>query len=316
MIAEFDEVMELLICPLNKRPVKIQGDKVIWADRQKGSLPPPYRCVGLKAVLVDFKNSLLQEDDVFGNCGQSPIVRHKGKIRQIVKKLLSHPFATRSSGMRARQFADMLKAISPRPRFLIIGGGTKGLGTDIFYDDSDIQVVSFDVYSSPLTHFIADTHQIPIKADSIDGVWIQYVLEHVLEPNKAVSEIYRVLRKGGLVCSETPFMQQIHEGSYDFTRFTHSGHRWLFRQFQEISSGVAMGPGCQLLWSIEHLATGLFRSRKMGKFIKLMFFWTQFIEMLMPESYRYDNASSFFFIGRKTDTSIKPDYIIDYYRGS
>src|SRR5207237_664581 len=31
-----------------------------------------------------------------------------------------------------------------------------------------------------------------------------------------------------LVLGDTPFMQQVHEGAYDFTRFALSGHRWLF----------------------------------------------------------------------------------------
>ena len=59
----------------------------------------------------------------------------------------------------------------------------------------------------------------------IDLVIIQAVLEHVMYPNKVVSEIYRVLKNDGLIYSETPFMQQVHEGPYDFSRFTESGHR-------------------------------------------------------------------------------------------
>jgi len=56
-----------------------------------------------------------------------------------------------------------------------------------------------------------------------DAVWIQAVLEHVLDPVRVVAEIHRVLRPGGLVYSEIPFMQEVHEGAYDFTRFRLSG---------------------------------------------------------------------------------------------
>jgi ubiquinone/menaquinone biosynthesis C-methylase UbiE len=67
---------------------------------------------------------------------------------------------------------------------------------------------------------VADGHQLPIADGSVDGVWIQAVLEHVLDPSIVVQEIHRVLTPGGVVYAETPFMQPVHEGAYDFTRFS------------------------------------------------------------------------------------------------
>ncbi len=57
------------------------------------------------------------------------------------------------------------------------------------------------------------------------------------------AEIHRVLRPGGIVYADTPFLQQVHEGAYDFTRFTDSGHRFLFRRFERIDSGSVAGCG-------------------------------------------------------------------------
>jgi len=56
---------------------------------------------------------------------------------------------------------------------------------------------------------------------------VQAGLEHVRDLWQVVAEIHRVLKDDGLVYAETPFMQQVHEGPYDFTRFTESGHRYL-----------------------------------------------------------------------------------------
>ena len=58
--------------------------------------------------------------------------------------------------------------------------------------------------------------------------------------------MYRVLKYDGLVYAETPFMQQVHMGKYDFHRFTHLGHRRLFRDFSQIESGVMCGLGMAL----------------------------------------------------------------------
>jgi SAM-dependent methyltransferase len=146
------------------------------------------------------------------------------------------------------------------PLILVIGGGTMGNGLEQLYADRRSRLLAFDIYPSRLTQFIADAHQIPLAPASVDGVIVQAVLEHVLDPQQVVREIHRVLRPNGLVYAETPFMQQVHAGPHDFIRFTSSGHRYLFRAFDEISAGPVTGPGTQLLWSLDHLARGLLRS--------------------------------------------------------
>lgn len=65
----------------------------------------------------------------------------------------------------------------------------------------------------------------------------------------------RVLKPHGMLYAETPFMQQVHERAYDFTRFTANGHRWLFRRFEQIDAGVNRGSGAgpALAWSVRYL---------------------------------------------------------------
>jgi len=125
-----------------------------------------------------------------------------------------------------------------------------------------------------------------------------------------------VLKADGLVYAETPFLQHVHEGPYDFTRFTDSGHRYLFKDFGLVRSGVLSGPGTQLLWSIDYFFRGLFRSRTVGKFFKLVFFWIQYLDKLIPEQYAIDAASGIYFVGRKRHEPAVPADIITYYKGA
>ena len=104
------------------------------------------------------------------------------------------------------------------------------------------------------TSLICDAHDIPFADGCFDGVIVQAVLEHVMDPGRCVEEIHRVLGDNGLVYAETPFIQQIHMGRYDFTRYTHSGHRRLFRRFEEIASGPVGGPGMALAWAYQVLS--------------------------------------------------------------
>jgi hypothetical protein len=142
------------------------------------------------------------------------------------------------------------------------------------------------------------------------------VLEHVLEAHMVVGEIFRVLKKDALVYAETPFLQHVHEGPYDFTRFTESGHRYLFKNFELIKSGASAGAGTQLLWSIDNFFRGVFRSRGFGKMVKLCFFWLQYVDRLIPDSYNIDAASGVFFMGRKCSSPIDQKEMITHYKGA
>jgi ubiquinone/menaquinone biosynthesis C-methylase UbiE len=151
---------------------------------------------------------------------------------------------------------------------------------------------------------------------SVDAVVVQAVLEHVLDPNTVVDEIHRVLKNQGLVYAETPFMQQVHAGRYDFTRFSDSGHRWLFRNFEEIDRGIVAGPGTALLWGVDHLSRSVFRSRSAGRFARLLFFWLRFFDRVSDDSYGVDAASALFFLGRRSETTLDERDILDDYRGA
>ena len=47
-------------------------------------------------------------------------------------------------------------------------------------------------------------------------------------------------------------MQQLHEGAYDFNRYTVLGHRYLFKNFKEISVGGNKGADIVLAWSVKY----------------------------------------------------------------
>jgi SAM-dependent methyltransferase len=211
---------------------------------------------------------------------------------------------------------EVLEAECDAPVLLVVGGGTVGNGAEDLYGPSRVRVISFDVYASPLTQFIADAHGIPLAGGCVDAVWIQAVLEHVLDPGHVVAEIERVLRPGGRVYAETPFMQQVHEGAFDFTRFTESGHRWLFRRFERLDSGFVAGPGTALLWSADYAARALLRSKLAGRLVRAAFFWLQWLDLLAAPAQSIDGASCVYFFGRLGDGALRPGDMAAHYAGA
>ena len=124
-----------------------------------------------------------------------------------------------------------------------------------------------------------------------------------------------MLREGGVVYADTPFMQQVHEGAYDFTRFTESGHRYLFRDFEQLESGQVAGAGTSLRWSINYFFRALTRSAALGRIAGLAFFWLSHLDRFLDPRHSLDGASSVYFLGRKGGPVMTPPQAIEHYQG-
>lgn len=310
MLVNMDDCIPILCCPRTKELLK-----QVSPDMMTCSSGHQYRLLRGKPILVDFDDCVLSEEKIMRSEAASQIARHRySGIGQSVKRFLSPDKKETQENVR-RLIAD-LEVLDHPVSLLMVGGGSIGQGMAPLYDHPSIRIYAFDIYDSPYVQFIADGHHLPLPNDFFDAVVVQAVLEHVLQPAQVVSEIWRVLRDDGLVYSETPFMQQVHEGPFDFTRFTESGHRYLFRNFSHIASGPNGGPGVQFMWSVDHLVRGVFRSTTAGKIAKMAFFWTQYLDRLIPTTYAQDGASGVYFYGRKSRQPITPRSIIPYYQGA
>ena len=219
-----------------------------------------------------------------------------------------------------RNFDHLYQLLNFKNKVLIIGGGTIGSGMDKFLTACKLKEICFesiDVYFSDNLTAIADAHYLPYKDNSFDAVIIQAVLEHVINPQRVVKEIHRVLVNKGLVYAETPFLQSVHEGPFDFSRFTHSGHRWLFREFEEISSGAHQGAFSSALFIFSYALSGLFKNSTIAIIIRLMFTrFCAFLDRLVFYKFNVDIACGCYFLGKKFNAKKNNYWIVDYYKGN
>jgi len=72
-----------------------------------------------------------------------------------------------------------------------------------------------------------------------DIVIAEQVLEHVADPDKAVSNFRRLLRPGGFALVTTPFLIRYHPDPLDLWRWTEQGLRLLFSRhgFEPVTTG-------------------------------------------------------------------------------
>jgi SAM-dependent methyltransferase len=307
---ETHKMLEILACPVCKKNVISKDGLLFCSETSCKYSAGYYQLNNAKFVFVDFENSLLVKDVVLRSGGGSIVSRMKTNvINDNIRKILNG--SGRKTCLNLNYIVNCLKDLNFIPRILIIGGGKIGVGIDFLYKNFGEGIVCFDIYNSDNVDFIADAHSLPFQDNTFDLIIVQAVLEHVYNPTIVVEEIYRCLKIDAMVYSETPFLQHVHEGAYDFTRYTVLGHRILFKNFQELESGFIGGVGLTLLWSIEYLFSALFRSRKIGKLSKLVFFWVRYLDFLVPERYNIDSACGAYFIGKKRVDVIE-DFLNDY----
>jgi len=271
-----------------------------------------YRTLGPWPVLVNFDRSVLKEQQLTELKAASLVTRRAERSWFGVMRRL---FRTRNRYAEAN-IRQVLEHMPPGGRVLVVGGSTVGDGMKAVYNSVDIDVIGFDIYGSPHVQLIADAHRIPFQNGVFDAVIIQTVLEHVLSPSVVVEEIWRVLKTDGWVYSETPFMQQVHEGPYDFTRFTESGHRWLFAKFSIIDSGPLDGPAAQLLWSIHYLVWGLTGNRIAGLIIRTLLKPLLLLDRMVKREFRIDSTTCSYLIGQRCSSELTPGEAINYYQGA
>jgi SAM-dependent methyltransferase len=235
-----------LVCPIDRTPLGAGADTLRCP--LCNTLFPVVQ--GVPVILNDSNSVFAVADYVAGGGYEGPnYVRAADKIgglrrawRRIAGYLSDAPTSIRSPSP-----SDILAYVAgerPGPRVLVIGSGGRRLG------GPDARIIHTDVAFGPAVDAIADAHDIPFPDGSFDLVVAEAVLEHVADPARCVAEIWRVLNAGGFVFAVTPFLQPVHMGAYDFTRFTPIGHRRIFRAFDEVAAGLAMGVGSVAAWTL------------------------------------------------------------------
>jgi SAM-dependent methyltransferase len=327
MLIPLDQLAPLLRSPRSGMPLTLSFDDarlvaVTSPSSSPGHTAEAFAVVDGIPVLVDFDRSVLDRDATLASGAMSRVTRRTSPAWRFAQRVVGG-----SPTIARRKCAELVErlvaernatAAGERPFVIVAGGGTIGGGAQALYDDARVDVAGFDIYASPNVQIVADAHAMPLADGCADAVWIQAVLEHVLDPAKVVSEIARVLRPGGYVYAETPFMQQVHEGAYDFTRFTQSGHRWLFRAFDSVDEGVIDGPSGALRWAVRYFVAGLTRSRTAGAIAGASLFWLRFLDPLVDPRHASDGAGCLYFFGRKRADAapLSPHEAIAAYRGA
>ena len=122
-----------------------------------------------------------------------------------------------------------VKKASPhiRGRVLDVGSGTFARYKRLFQFS---EYVTMDIQESERVDVVGSADQIPFPDNSFDSLISTQVLGDIMDPQKAVSEFHRVLKKGGTAVITESFINEMHDEPYDYWRFTRYGFELLFKE--------------------------------------------------------------------------------------
>lgn len=312
-------MLEILVCPSTSQPLRRASPTALRSADGSRSYP-----------IVDGIPVILREDrSVFSiadytsrpayHGAPDPVLRTERIARRLVPSLSRDVMSARNY----REFSRLLRERRGRARVLVVGGSIEGQGFgELLAPGQPFDIVDIDPSIGARTAVVCDGHDLPFRDGTFDGAVCQAVLEHVADPARVVSEIHRVLRSDGLVYSEIPFMQQVHEGPHDFSRVTLTGHRRLFRCFEELEAGPISGPGTALAWSIKYFARSIGGDSRLlgGMLVGMALLTSSWLKYLDPWLLRsaagVDAAAGTYFLGRRADEPISDREIIQRYEGA
>lgn len=144
-----------------------------------------------------------------------------------------------------------------------------------FKTDTLTSTGSPDLYS--------EINSLPFKENSFDTILCTQVLEHVYDPFRAISEMDRLLRSGGIIILGTPLIYWIHEAPRDYYRYTRYFYEKVAETYDfEILFLKEMGGIFSVLTDIFSKGVILFSSRsRYLAFLKYFSFLSQDIGWLI-----------------------------------
>jgi SAM-dependent methyltransferase len=117
--------------------------------------------------------------------------------------------------------------------------------------------VYVEVYPSLTTDIVVEPScKLPFRTASLDGIGCFAVLEHVTEPWKLAGECARVVKPGGKIFIEWPFLQPVHGYPSHYYNATREGLRNLFAaafDVREVITGAHQGPDFTVAWILQSL---------------------------------------------------------------
>ena len=111
------------------------------------------------------------------------------------------------------------------------------------------QYMTLDIDPACRPDICCDLHDVEWPSASFDAIIATEVLEHLYDPQRAIDEIHRLLKPGGVCILSTRFIYPYHADPRDYYRFTQDALAHLLRAFSRVEI-YPHGNRLQAVWQL------------------------------------------------------------------
>jgi SAM-dependent methyltransferase len=187
-------------------------------------------------------------------------------------------------------------------------GGTKAFKAGYFDIENfsrDVKYLNSDHSTDP--DYLCSAEEIFLPDCTFDTVIFSEVLEHLENPEIALSEIYRILRLEGVLVVTVPFMFKVHGAPNDYQRWTEYKLRkeLLTVGFQEVSV-EPLGGAFAVLADILKQLIGNLRIRSLqlivgGLFLPIQYFLVEILDKKLAPKWTLEWPMHYCVVARKRE---------------
>jgi SAM-dependent methyltransferase len=218
-----------LVCPVSRQALKIVGDSLTAPGHTyhlAGGVPLLIEDEAAAAAYVQSSGGMVADYKEFERPGFLRLLADAG----------AHDYRSKASNAA---FALMMAGAPADATMISVGGGPTRSHPDL---------ININIGPFANVDVVGDAYRLPYADGVVDVIESQAVLEHLADPDAAISEMHRVLKPGGRAFFATPFMQGFHGYPSHFQNYTVIGHQEILKRhgFRILDAGVAVGPAYTL----------------------------------------------------------------------
>jgi SAM-dependent methyltransferase len=235
-----------IVIPVHRGPAHSIDNKADKLERMVGILQCPACC--LNGLSLDSAVAQLRCD-----CGAS--YDSRGSHNFLTEEASSGYQLDTTDKISENQYdGEILNIINRHQHGWVLdcGAGRR----DTYYEN----VVNFEIVDYDSTDVMGLAEQLPFRDCSFDAVLSCAVLEHVKDPFRCAAEISRVLKPGGTLYCQAPFLQPFHGYPNHYYNMTSQGLLNLFADSIEVEHLAPLNfgqPAAALNWILQSYAAGL-----------------------------------------------------------
>ena len=156
-----------------------------------------------------------------------------------------------------------------------------------------------DIQEKEGVDYVCDIHDLPFRDNHFDIVVCNAVLQYCENPFQVARQFFRVLKPGGWLYVDAPWMQPYCKDTPDKFRFSEDGLKTVFKDFEIIEVGPSIQSGSAIAYMAFHMADSLtsnkYINHALAEMARVVFFPIRYLKTLREQK----TAGAFYLVGRK-----------------